>query len=128
MELPALFHLSTCNFRIEVTYCCPLLCPLGATPFEDVQVADVGDVSMNIYNPPEAVMQIKAAFDRLVANGCIPLTMGGDHTITYPILQAVKVSLLVVVASVDGVTVAVFVFVTFLSFTIQISMHDTLVS
>ena len=110
---PELFHFRTCNFRTEVTYRCPLLCPIGATPFEDVRVADVGDVSMNIYNVPEAVTQIKAAFDRLVANGCIPLTMGGDHTITYPILQAVKVSLLVVVAGVDGVTVAVFVFLTF---------------
>ena len=75
----------------------PTVCPIGATPFEDVQVADVGDVSMNIYNLPEAITQIKAAYDRLVANGCIPLTMGGDHTITYPILQAIKVSWLLVV-------------------------------
>ncbi|KAK7090539.1 hypothetical protein V1264_010322 [Littorina saxatilis] len=63
---------------------------LGAVPFEDVQVADVGDVSMNIYNLPEAVKQIKAAYDKLISNGCVPLTMGGDHTITYPILQAMK--------------------------------------
>lgn len=63
---------------------------LGATPFEDIQVADIGDVSMNIYNLPVAVTQIKAAFDKIVANGCVPLTMGGDHTITYPILQAIK--------------------------------------
>ncbi|KAK7090537.1 hypothetical protein V1264_010321 [Littorina saxatilis] len=63
---------------------------LGAVPFEDVQVADVGDVSMNIYNLPEAVKQIKAAYDKLISNGCVPLTMGGDHTITYPILQAIK--------------------------------------
>lgn len=57
----------------------------------------MGDVSMNIYNLPEAITQIKAAYDRLVANGCTPLTMGGDHTITYPILQAIKVSWLLVV-------------------------------
>ena len=78
----------------------PTMWKTGATPFEDVQVADVGDVSMNIYNLPEAITQIKAAYDRLVANGCTPLTMGGDHTITYPILQAIKVSWLLVVVAV----------------------------
>ncbi|XP_076435697.1 guanidinobutyrase-like [Babylonia areolata] len=64
--------------------------PLGATPFEDVQVADVGDVTMNIYDLPQAVTQITAAFSRLIATGCIPLTLGGDHTITFPILEAIK--------------------------------------
>ncbi|XP_076435897.1 agmatinase, mitochondrial-like [Babylonia areolata] len=63
---------------------------LGATPFEDVQVADVGDVTMNIYDLPQAVTQITAAFSRLIATGCIPLTLGGDHTITFPILEAIK--------------------------------------
>ncbi|KAL8588854.1 hypothetical protein ACOMHN_011569 [Nucella lapillus] len=63
---------------------------LGACPYEDVQVADVGDVSLNIYDLPKAVTQIKAAYDKLIANGCIPLTLGGDHTITFPILQAIK--------------------------------------
>lgn len=61
------------------------------SPFDDLQVADIGDISMNIYNLPEAVVQIKAAFDKIITRGCIPLTMGGDHTITYPILQAMKV-------------------------------------
>nr|KAG5694654.1 hypothetical protein BaRGS_003932 [Batillaria attramentaria] len=64
--------------------------PLGVCPFEDLQVADIGDVNLNIYNLPEAVRHIKAAFSKIIANGCIPLTMGGDHTITYPILQAMK--------------------------------------
>jgi arginase family enzyme len=58
-----------------------------------VQVADIGDICMNIYNLPEAIKQIKVAYDNIVSNGCIPLTMGGDHTITYPILQAIKVCL-----------------------------------
>ena len=65
---------------------------LGAAPYNSLQVADVGDVKMNQYNLPEAVKDIKAAFSKLIENGCKTLAVGGDHTITYPILQAYKVS------------------------------------
>ena len=47
---------------------------------------------MNQYNLPEAVKDIKSAFSKLIENGCKTLAVGGDHTITYPILQAYKVS------------------------------------
>lgn len=62
----------------------------GADPFSQLNVADVGDVSFNMYNLPEACEHIRQRFLELVKDGCIPLTMGGDHTITYPILQAIK--------------------------------------
>ncbi|XP_063614227.1 guanidinobutyrase-like [Penaeus indicus] len=62
----------------------------GAMPFDSLNVADVGDVPMNIYNLPEACKHIRSHYSELVKDGCIPLTMGGDHTITYPILQAIK--------------------------------------
>jgi len=61
----------------------------GACPFESFQVGDVGDVSFNQYNLEEACGQIKVQYDELIKDGCIPLTMGGDHTLTYPILQAI---------------------------------------
>ena len=54
-------------------------------------VADVGDVAVNMFNLPEAVKQIKRHTAKLIENGCKTLAMGGDHTITYPLLQAVKV-------------------------------------
>jgi len=62
----------------------------GARPYECLQVGDVGDVLLNQYNLPEACKMIKTAFSKLLQPGCIPLTMGGDHTISYPILQAMK--------------------------------------
>ncbi|XP_076045585.1 guanidinobutyrase-like [Oratosquilla oratoria] len=62
----------------------------GATPFEDVNVADIGDVAFNMYNLPEAADQITARYRDIIKGGCIPLTLGGDHTITYPILRAIK--------------------------------------
>ncbi|KAG7167018.1 Agmatinase-like 2 [Homarus americanus] len=62
----------------------------GANPFECLNVADVGDVWVNLYNLPEACRNIRDQFRDLISNGCVPLTMGGDHTISYPILQAIK--------------------------------------
>ncbi|CAH1797016.1 unnamed protein product [Owenia fusiformis] len=62
----------------------------GAAPFESLRVADTGDVNLNMYNLPEACNSIRDHYRALVKDGCIPLTMGGDHTITYPILQAIK--------------------------------------
>ncbi|KAK7480470.1 hypothetical protein BaRGS_00028287 [Batillaria attramentaria] len=80
------------HIRQESSLIRPANSILGVCPFEDLQVADIGDVNLNIYNLPEAVRHIKAAFSKIIANGCIPLTMGGDHTITYPILQAMKIA------------------------------------
>ncbi|XP_029974570.1 guanidino acid hydrolase, mitochondrial [Salarias fasciatus] len=60
-----------------------------AAPYESVMVADIGDVNVNLYDLKETCKRITEAYRKIVATGCIPLTMGGDHTITYPILQAV---------------------------------------
>lgn len=62
----------------------------GVNPFETLNVADVGDVWVKLYNLPEACNNIRDQYKDLISNGCIPLTMGGDHTISYPILQAIK--------------------------------------
>uniref|UniRef100_A0ACB8EEU9 Uncharacterized protein n=1 Tax=Sphaerodactylus townsendi TaxID=933632 RepID=A0ACB8EEU9_9SAUR len=58
-------------------------------PYHSLVVADIGDVDVNLYDLKDSCGRIRKAFQTIVANGCFPLTMGGDHTITYPILQAV---------------------------------------
>lgn len=58
-----------------------------------MQVADVGDVNLNLYHLPKACEDIRRHFLGLIKHGCVPLAMGGDHTMTYPILQAIKVQL-----------------------------------
>ncbi|XP_063798230.1 agmatinase, mitochondrial-like [Pseudophryne corroboree] len=60
-----------------------------AAPFDSLMVADIGDVNVNLYNLPDSCQRIRKAYQRIMAARCIPLTLGGDHTITYPILQAV---------------------------------------
>lgn len=61
-----------------------------AAPFDSLQVADLGDVAINTFNLQESVNIIEAAYDVLLAYDCIPLTLGGDHTITLPILRAMR--------------------------------------
>ncbi|KAJ8258100.1 hypothetical protein GJAV_G00193160 [Gymnothorax javanicus] len=60
-----------------------------AAPYESLMVADIGDVNVNLYDLKDACKRIREAYRKIVATNCIPLTMGGDHTIAYPILQAV---------------------------------------
>ncbi len=58
-----------------------------AAPFDSLAV---GDVAINPYNLDDSIRIIEEFFDAIVAKGCRPLTMGGDHTIVLPILRALK--------------------------------------
>jgi len=60
----------------------------GAAPFESLQVADIGDVALNTFDLKKSVGLIEEALDGILAHDCIPLSIGGDHTLTYPILRA----------------------------------------
>ena len=62
----------------------------GAAPFEHLQVADIGDVAINTFDLKDSVRRIEAAYHEILGHGAIPLTLGGDHTLTWPILRAIK--------------------------------------
>ena len=60
-----------------------------AAPFESLQVADIGDVPINTFNLLKSMDIIERFYtDTILAHGCTPLTLGGDHTIVLPILRA----------------------------------------
>ena len=59
-----------------------------AAPFESFQVADLGDVPLNTYNLGASIEIIERFYDELVRHGVKPLSVGGDHTVTLPILRA----------------------------------------
>jgi guanidinobutyrase len=61
-----------------------------AAPFDSLQVADIGDVATNAYNIVDSIERIATAYDRIIAKGCRPITIGGDHTIAWPILRALR--------------------------------------
>ena len=60
-------------------------------PFESIQVADVGDLYVTMYDLHKACDDITKGIADIIKDGCRPLVLGGDHTITYPILRAFKV-------------------------------------
>ena len=60
----------------------------GLSPFDRMQVADLGDVAINTFDLKKSVEIIRDHYRGVLAAGCIPLTLGGDHTLTWPILQA----------------------------------------
>jgi guanidinobutyrase len=59
-----------------------------AAPFESYQVADLGDVPLNTYNLPASINIIERFYDAVLENDVKTLSIGGDHTITLPILRA----------------------------------------
>lgn len=76
------------QIRAESVLVRPYAMATGAAPFDSFQIADTGDVALNAYNLEKSVALIEAHFDQLLATGAKTLAMGGDHTITLPILRA----------------------------------------
>lgn len=76
------------QIRAESALIRPYNMATGAAPFDTLQVADLGDVPINTYSIERSMQIVEAFYDRVLAAGCKPLTMGGDHTIALPILRA----------------------------------------
>ncbi|WP_342361247.1 agmatinase [Terrarubrum flagellatum] len=63
---------------------------LKCVPFGELTAADVGDIPMRSrYNLQECHQDIEAFLAKVVEAGVTPLTVGGDHSISWPILKAV---------------------------------------
>ena len=77
------------QIRAESVMIRPYNMATRAAPFDSLQVADVGDIAINTFNLPANVEIIRKGIAEILDQDCIPLTLGGDHTITYPILKAV---------------------------------------
>jgi agmatinase len=62
----------------------------GIIPSQLCRYADYGDVNVDgVYNLDQGIADIEARYHEIVDAGVIPITAGGDHSITYPILKAV---------------------------------------
>jgi len=63
---------------------------LDAQPFRDAQIVDAGDIAANPFDIEEAIQQTRAGLAALMTSTGRPvLSLGGDHTIALPALQAV---------------------------------------
>ncbi len=78
------------QIRAESAMIRPYNMATGAAPFDSLAVADVGDVPINTFNLQKSMTIIETAYDDILSYNCVPLTLGGDHTIVLPILRAMN--------------------------------------
>lgn len=60
----------------------------GVSPYDTLRVADLGDCPVNPINLLDSLTKIETFFTTIAASGATPITAGGDHLITLPILRA----------------------------------------
>jgi len=54
------------------------------------RIVDCGDVDIIYTNPERTFDNITASVSQILAGGALPLVLGGDHAITYPVVRAFK--------------------------------------
>ncbi|MEX1660500.1 agmatinase [Thioclava sp. 15-R06ZXC-3] len=64
----------------------------GIAPFSIANVADVGDLPVNPINLLDGLNLIETGMAKIVASGALPLSCGGDHLTTLPVLRALAKS------------------------------------
>ncbi|MCE7913334.1 MAG: agmatinase [Nitrosomonas sp. PRO4] len=62
--------------------------PWGSDPFEKMAVIDFGDCYLDVHNPATIHQAIVDHARGILQSGARMLTFGGDHYVTYPLLQA----------------------------------------
>ncbi len=77
------------QIRAESAMLRPYNLATGAAPFDSLQVADVGDLAINTFSLSESLKIISESYDDILKFDVIPMAMGGDHSITLPILRAI---------------------------------------
>ena len=77
------------QIRNESVMVRPYCMATSAAPFDSFQVADVGDVALNSFDLLKSIDIIESFYDDILGHDAKPVTVGGDHTITLPILRAI---------------------------------------
>jgi len=61
---------------------------LGIDLRDNPQFVDIGD--RQIASDTESFLAIETHIDELIGSGALPLVLGGDHAITYPVMRAIN--------------------------------------
>ena len=62
----------------------------GIRPYEKLNCADLGDVSINPAEIEDSMNRITTFYKKVVEKGIKPLTAGGDHLTSLPVLRAIS--------------------------------------
>ncbi len=60
----------------------------GAAPFDSLQCADLGDIAINTFSLADSLSIIQKTYEDFLKHPVIPMGLGGDHSMTLPILRA----------------------------------------
>ena len=63
--------------------------PYGFDPFDTLSVVDYGDCFLDPHHPETIIGAIESHIATILDSGAIPLSLGGDHFVTYPVLRAI---------------------------------------
>ncbi|MFD2738768.1 agmatinase [Sulfitobacter aestuarii] len=74
--------------RAESAMIRPYNLATGAAPFDGLQVADIGDLAINTFSLSDSLRIISESYDTILKYQATPVAIGGDHSITLPILRA----------------------------------------
>ena len=61
----------------------------GIRPYEKLNCADLGDVSINPADVEDSMNRITSFYKKVMEQGIKPLTAGGDHLTSLPVLKAI---------------------------------------
>lgn len=60
----------------------------GSRPFHAARCADLGDTPVNPADVQDSLKRITTFYERVAGHGILPMSAGGDHLISLPILRA----------------------------------------
>jgi len=61
---------------------------LGIDPFEHLRVVDYGDAECVPASLEASHRQVRERLDEVLAAGCMPVVLGGDHSVAHPVIAA----------------------------------------
>lgn len=77
------------QIRAESAMIRPYNLQTGAAPFDSLNCADIGDLAINTFSLSDSLRIISESYDNILKYPLVPMAMGGDHSITLPILRAI---------------------------------------
>ena len=61
----------------------------GAAPFDVLECADLGDIAINTFSLSDTIHIITESYDAILKHDVVPVGLGGDHSMTLPILRSI---------------------------------------
>jgi guanidinopropionase len=78
---------------------------MGINPYELCRIADLGDVRFaSRYDLDRQVEEIESFFRQVHDAGVLPVSAGGDHSVTYPIFRAIAADMPIGMVHIDAHT------------------------